>query len=119
LCALLHYVLDEWFETVVKPRLKGETHAARFADDFILCFQYREDAEKVLDVLKKRFEKYGLTLHPDKTRLMEFGRTALAKSEKPGGPKPATFDFLGFTSEAGEDISRFMYVRCASGYAAA
>ena len=51
----------------------------------------------MLDVLKKRFEKYGLTLHPDKTRLMEFGRTALAKSEKPGGPKAATFDFLGFT----------------------
>jgi group II intron reverse transcriptase/maturase len=93
----LHYVLDEWFETVVKPRLRGEAYEVRFADDFILCFQYREDAEKVLDVLRKRFEKYGLTLHPDKTRLMEFGRTALAKSERPGGPKPATFDFLGFT----------------------
>jgi RNA-directed DNA polymerase len=66
----LHYVLDEWFETVVKPRLKGEAYEIRFADDFILCFQYREDAEKVLDVLKKRFEKYGLTLHPDKTLLM-------------------------------------------------
>jgi len=93
----LHYVLDEWFETVVKPRLKGEAYEIRFADDFILCFQYREDAERVLDVLKKRFERYGLTLHPDKTRLMEFGRKALAESEKPGGPKPATFDFLGFT----------------------
>ena len=93
----LHYVLDEWFETVVKPRLRGEAYEVRFADDFILCFQYREDGEKVLDVLKKRFQKYGLTLHPDKTRLMEFGRKALAKSEKPGGPKPATFDFLGFT----------------------
>jgi len=93
----LHYVLDEWFETVVKPRLKGEAYEIRFADDFILCFQYREDAEKVLDVLKKRFAKYGLTLHPDKTRLMEFGRKALAQSERPGGPKPSTFDFLGFT----------------------
>lgn len=93
----LHYVLDEWFETVVKPRLKGEAYEIRFADDFILCFQYREDAEKVLDVLKKRFAKYGLTLHPDKTRLMEFGRKALAQSEKPGGSRPATFDFLGFT----------------------
>src|SRR5262245_40017135 len=93
----LHYVLDEWFETVVKPRLKGEAYEVRFADDFILCFQYREDAERVLDVLKKRFAKYGLTLHPDKTRLMEFGRKALARSEKPGGPRPATFDFLGFT----------------------
>src|SRR5436190_6635018 len=93
----LHYVLDEWFETQVKPRLKGEAYEIRFADDFILCFQYREDAEKVLEVLKKRFAKYGLTLHPEKTRLMEFGRQALAKSEETGGPKPATFDFLGFT----------------------
>ena len=78
----LHYVLDEWFETVVKPRLRGEAYEIRFADDFILCFQYREDAEKVLEVLEKRFRKYGLTLHPDKTRLMEFGRKALAKAEK-------------------------------------
>ena len=93
----LHYVLDEWFEEVVKPRLKGEAYEIRFADDFILCFQYREDAEKVHEVLIKRFAKYGLTLHPDKTRLMEFGREALAKSEEPGGKKAATFDFLGFT----------------------
>jgi hypothetical protein len=90
-------VLDEWFETKVKPRLLGEAYAIRFADDFILCFQYREDAEKVQDVLRKRFRKYGLTLHPEKTRLMEFGRKALAKSEEPGGRKPVTFDFLGFT----------------------
>jgi len=93
----LHYVLDEWFETVVKPRLKGEAYEVRYADDFILCFQYREDAEKVMEVITKRFAKYGLKLHPDKTRLMEFGREALAKSERPGGPKAATFDFLGFT----------------------
>jgi RNA-directed DNA polymerase len=93
----LHYVLDEWFEKVVKPRLKGEAYEIRYCDDFILCFQFREDAEKALDVLVKRFEKYGLTLHPEKTRLIEFGRYALTKSEKPGRPKPATFDFLGFT----------------------
>ena len=93
----LHYVLDEWFEKVVKPRLKGEAYEIRYADDFILCFQYREDAEKVMDVLTKRFAKYGLKLHPDKTRLMAFGREALAKSEEPGGQKPVTFDFLGFT----------------------
>src|SRR5437899_3207071 len=79
----LHYVLDEWFETVVKPRLKGEAYEIRFADDFILCFQYREDAEKVMDVLTKRVGKYGLTLHPEKTRLMEYGREALAQSEEP------------------------------------
>ena len=93
----LHNVLDEWFEKVVKPRLKGEAYEIRFADDFILCFQYREDAERVLDVLTKRFAKYGLKLHPEKTRLMAFGRQALAKSEEPGGRKPPTFDFLGFT----------------------
>jgi RNA-directed DNA polymerase len=93
----LHYVLDEWFEREVKPRLKGEAYEVRYADDFILCFQYREDAERVMEVLAKRFAKYGLTLHPEKTRLMEFGREALAKSEERDGPKPTTFDFLGFT----------------------
>ncbi len=93
----LHYVLDEWFEQEVKPRLRGEAYEIRYADDFILCFQYREDAGRVMEVLTKRFEKYGLTLHPEKTRMMEFGREALAKSEGPGGPKPPTFDFLGFT----------------------
>lgn len=93
----LHYVLDEWFESVVKPRLKGEAYEIRYCDDFILCFQYREDAEKVLEVLTKRFAKYGLTLHSEKTRLMEFGREALAKSEQTGGKKPGTFDFLGLT----------------------
>src|SRR5882724_3640234 len=92
----LHYILDEWFEEVVKPRLKGEAHEIRFADDAILCFQHKEDAEKVLSVLPKRFEKYGLTLHPEKTRLIEFGRDA-ARKAKEQGKKPETFNFLGFT----------------------
>jgi group II intron reverse transcriptase/maturase len=91
----LHYVLDEWFEHEVKPRLRGQAAEIRYADDFILCFQYREDAERVLAVLTKRFAKYGLTLHPEKTRLLAFGRSALPKH--PNAPKPATFDFLGFT----------------------
>ena len=93
----LHYVLDEWFEDVVKPRLRGEAYEIRYADDFICCFQYREDAERVLEELRQRFEEYGLRLHPDKTRLIEFGREALTRSEAGGGPKPATFEFLGFT----------------------
>jgi RNA-directed DNA polymerase len=93
----LHYVLDEWFEQEVKPRMRGEAHEVRFADDFILCFQYKEDAEKVLEVLGKRFAKYGLTLHPEKTRLIEFGKQAVEKGERPGGKQPATFNFLGFT----------------------
>jgi group II intron reverse transcriptase/maturase len=93
----LHYVLDEWFEREVRPRMKGEACEIRYADDFILCFQYREDAERVLEVLPKRFAKYGLTLHPEKTRLIEFGRQALTRMAVEGGRKPATFDFLGFT----------------------
>ncbi|HEX8797843.1 MAG TPA: group II intron reverse transcriptase/maturase, partial [Terriglobales bacterium] len=92
----LHYVLDEWFENEVKPRLKGATHEIRFADDAVLCFQYREDAEKLMEVLPKRFAKYGLTLHPEKTRLVDFGRYA-EEHAKRQGKKPATFDFLGFT----------------------
>ncbi|OLD32828.1 MAG: group II intron reverse transcriptase/maturase, partial [Myxococcales bacterium 13_1_40CM_2_68_15] len=91
----LHYVLDEWFEHEVKPRLRGTAAEIRYADDFILCFQYREDAERVLAVLAKRFAKYGLTLHPEKTRLLAFGRSVLPSG--PNAPKPATFDFLGFT----------------------
>jgi RNA-directed DNA polymerase len=89
-------VLDEWFEHEVKPRLKGVAHEIRFADDAVLCFQYREDAEKVMEVLPKRFAKYGLTLHPEKTRLLDFGRYA-EEHAKRQGKKPATFDFLGFT----------------------
>ena len=92
----LHDVLDEWFEEVVKPRLKGEAYEIRFADDAILCFQHKEDAEKVMAVLPKRFEKYGLTLHPEKTRLIEFGRYA-ARNARQQGKKPETFDFLGLT----------------------
>src|SRR5437660_4761205 len=92
----LHHALDEWFEDVVKPRLKGEAYEIRFADDAILCFQHREDAEKVMRVLPKRFEKYGLTLHPEKTRLIEFGRSAVGNARRQG-KKPETFAFLGFT----------------------
>jgi len=92
----LHFVLDEWFEREVKPRLKGAAHEIRFADDAVLCFQYREDAEKVLGVLPKRFARFGLTLHPEKTRLVNFGRYA-EEHAKRQGKKPATFDFLGFT----------------------
>jgi len=92
----LHYVLDEWFEQEVKPRLKGEAHEIRFADDAVMCFQYREDAEKVMEVLPKRFARFGLTLHPEKTRLVDFGRYA-EEHAKRQGKKPATFDFLGFT----------------------
>ncbi len=92
----LHHVLDMWFEKEVKPRLRGQAYEIRYADDALLRFQFKEDAERVLEVLPKRFAKYGLTLHPEKTRLVKFGRSAhyQAKREK---TKTATFDFLGFT----------------------
>jgi len=93
----LHYVLDEWLETVVKPRMRGETYLIRYADDLIICFQYQEDAERVAGVLRKRFAKYGLELHEEKTRLIAFGRFAEARLHEQGQPKPPTFDFLGFT----------------------
>ena len=92
----LHGVLDEWFENEVKPRLRGVAHEIRFADDAVLCFQYKEDAVKVMEILPKRFAKYGLTIHPEKTRLLEIGRYAGEKAKKQG-KKPATFDFLGYT----------------------
>jgi RNA-directed DNA polymerase len=92
----LHVVLDQWFENEVKPRLKGKAFEVRYADDGLLCFQYREDAERVLQVLHKRFAKFGLTLHPEKTCLIEFGRSAHWQGRRTG-IKQATFDFLGFT----------------------
>ena len=91
----LHYILDQWFEDEVKPRLKGKAFEVRYVDDVLLCFQHKEDAQKVLTVLEKRFSKYGLSLHPVKTRLVEFGRSALATAERTK-TQPATFEFLGF-----------------------
>ena len=93
----LHEVLDGWFVEEVLPRMKGRVFLARFADDFIVGFQKKEDAEKVYRVLFKRFEKYGLSLHPEKTRLVPFGRPEETKEDRTQGPKPGTFDFLGFT----------------------
>ena len=90
----LHYALDEWFIAHIQPRLDGESTIIRFADDFLLLFSSREDAERVMKVLPKRLGRFGLTLHPDKTRLVELA--------KPEGGKPGTFDFLGFTHYMGK-----------------
>lgn len=92
----LHHVLDVWFEEEVKPRLRGTAFEIRYADDGLLCFQFKEDAERVLEVLPKRFAKYGLTLHPEKTRLVKFGRHTYYQAKRTK-TKTATFDFLGFT----------------------
>jgi len=90
----LHYVLDLWFEREVKPRLRGEAHLVRYADDFVITFERQDDAERVMGVLGKRMGRFGLTLHPDKTRLLPFRRPPAGQT---GGKGPATFDFLGFT----------------------
>jgi hypothetical protein len=92
----LHHVLGQWFEDEVKPRLRGKAFLVRYMDDAVICFQNEQDAQKVHEVLDKRFSKYGLRLHPDKTRLVEFGYEALTQAER-HGTKPDTFDFLGFT----------------------
>ena len=90
----LHYVLDRWFESEVKPRLRSKATLVRYADDLVIGFAHREDAERVMRVLHQRMEKYGLQLHPDKTRLLAFGRPSNGTSARKG---PASFDFLGFT----------------------
>jgi len=90
----LHYVLDVWFETEVKPRMHGHCFLVRFADDFVIGFQYEDDARRVMDVLPKRFGKYGLELHPEKSRLLDFSRPARTQTRGQGAN---TFDFVGFT----------------------
>lgn len=90
----LHEVLDEWFVHEVQPRLAGRAGLVRYADDFVFVFERQDDALRVLDVLPKRFGKYGLTLHPDKTRLVPFRRPDRDDGSSGG---PWTFDLLGFT----------------------
>ncbi len=92
----LHYVLDEWFVKVVQPRLRGRSLLVRFADDFVILCELKEDALRVLEVLPKRLGKYGLELHPEKTRLIQFRKPpGTVKSPKANGN--GTFDFVGFT----------------------
>lgn len=91
----LHYALDLWFEREVKPGLLGEAHLIRYADDFIITFKRGEDSEKVRKLLGERMEEYGLELHEEKTRVIEFGRPSKGKN---GGGKGKTFNFLGFTA---------------------
>ena len=90
----LHYVLDDWFIRAIQPRLKGAGKLIRFADDFLLLFVSKEDAERVMKVLPKRLGKYGLTLHPEKTQLVEVNSR--------DRDTPNTFDFLGFTHYMGK-----------------
>ena len=101
----LHYVLDEWFDKQVKPMMRGKSRLIRYADDFVIIFQQKYDAERVKEVISKRFEKYGLTVHPDKTKLIDFRapyhyerrRNEQKNDSGNGCGKPGTFDLLGFT----------------------
>jgi RNA-directed DNA polymerase len=94
----LHYVLDEWFTQEIQPRLRGRSFIIRFADDFLLGFTNEEDAMRVMQVLPKRMGKYGLSLHPEKTRLI--------KLDEKSGKGSQAFDFLGFTHYMGNSLKR-------------
>jgi group II intron reverse transcriptase/maturase len=90
----LHTILDEWFLKMVQPHMKGRCFLIRFADDFVIGFELESDARRVMEVLPKRFEKFGLTIHPEKTRLVAFRPPTQRSEEKKG---EGTFNFLGFT----------------------
>ncbi len=90
----LNEVLDQWFEEVVWPRMRGRSKFVRYADDFVLLFDREDSARRVMAVLPKRFEKYGLRLHPEKTRLLSFNNPDI---DKPRAQRARSFDFLGFT----------------------
>jgi RNA-directed DNA polymerase len=92
----LHYVLDTWFQREVVPRLRGRSSMVRYADDVVCVFENREDAVRIREVMEKRLAKYGLTLHPTKTHLVDL-REAQDRGRPPGEHTEHTFDFLGFT----------------------
>jgi group II intron reverse transcriptase/maturase len=93
----LHYVFDLWVQRWRQKRASGSIVVVRFADDFVVGFQYRQEAVQFLAELRKRFAEFGLELHPDKTRLIEFGRFAGQNRRERGEGRPETFNFLGFT----------------------
>jgi RNA-directed DNA polymerase len=97
----LHHVLDLWAKAWRKKQARGEMIIVRYADDGVLGFERREDAERFLEQLRERLRKFGLELHPEKTRLIEFGRYAAERREKREEKKPETFNFLGFTHIGG------------------
>jgi group II intron reverse transcriptase/maturase len=97
----LHYVLDLWVNQWRQRHARGEVITVRYADDFVMGFQHRDDAEQCLRALRRRLAEFGLELHPEKTRLIEFGRFAAERREKRGEGRPETFNFLGFTHGCG------------------
>jgi RNA-directed DNA polymerase len=111
----LHYVFDQWIVAWRKRWAKGEVIVIRYADDLVLGFEHREDAERCLEAFQERLAKFELELHPDKTRLIEFGRNAEMNRGKRGEGKPETFDFLGFTHYCGTKKGRFIVWRKTAG----
>ena len=101
----LHYVLDLWVANWRKKQAKGDMIIVRYADDVVLGFEHREEAERFLEQLRERLRKFGLELHPEKTRLIEFGRYAADRRKKCGEGKPETFNFLGFTHICGTNYT--------------
>jgi group II intron reverse transcriptase/maturase len=99
----LHHVLDMWFEKVVRKQYNGEAYLIRYADDFVCCFQYKDQAERFYAELKARMAKFNLALAEEKTRILEFGRFAAENRKARGEGKPETFSFLGFTFYCGMD----------------
>jgi hypothetical protein len=104
-------VFDLWADHWRRHHADGDVIIVRFADDFIVGFQYEEDARRFLDELRERFARFGLELHPDKTRLIEFGRRAAIDRRRRGLGKPETFDFLGFTHICARARSGRFWVR--------
>ena len=99
----LHYVFDLWVDVWRKKCAQGDVIVVRYADDTVLGFQYQAEADRFLEDLRERLRKFGLELHPDKTRRIQFGRTAEQNRKRKGEGKPETFDFLGFTHISGKD----------------
>ena len=97
----LHYILDLWFDRIIKRSLSGSAYMIRYADDFICCFQYRKEAYRFFEALEKRLAKFGLKLAAEKTRIIEFGMFAAQSRRSKGEGKPEPFDFLGFTHYCG------------------
>jgi len=107
----LHYVFDLWVDVWRKKCAQGDVVVVRFADDIVLGFQHQMEADRFLGDLRERLKKFGLELHPEKTRRIEFGRFAGPNRERRGEGKPETFDFLGFTHISGKDRNGNFSVR--------
>jgi hypothetical protein len=111
----LHFVLDLWFEKKIKPKCRGEAYQVRFADDFVVSFQYRQDVDQFQQKVRERFAEFGLELAEEKTRRLLFGRFAGITCQRHGLGRPETFEFLGFKHVCGVDRKgRFALIRIPS-----